>query len=299
MTTLVIGEALIDILDGPDGAEEVPGGSGANTAIALSRLGGAVRLATALGDDARGARLRAWLEESDVMVEATPIERTSTAHAVFASDGSASYTFDLTWQIGIESAPAASAVHTGSLAAAVEPGAAVVEEFLRRAAATATISIDPNIRPAIVGEEKRERLMRFLELADVIKLSDEDLGWLAPGLSPLAAASRMLSAGAAVVVVTRGARGSLGFARGGNVASDAVRATVIDTVGAGDTFTAALLDTLEREGLLGAERREHLRSIGPDTLGRVLNRAGHAAALTVSRRGANPPTREQLQSELR
>ncbi|MEY9951550.1 PfkB family carbohydrate kinase [Leifsonia sp. EB34] len=291
---LVIGEALVDIFSGPAGTEEAFGGGPANTALALGRLGHRVRLATAVGDDERGRGLREWLAASGVAVEATPIARTATARATLAADGSASYVFDLAWEASLASVRPAAVVHTGSIAAALEPGAAAVEGFLRSARATAIVSVDPNIRASLCDEGSRARIERILALADVIKLSDEDLAWLAPGSSPRNAAARWLSDGAELVVVTRGARGSLAFAHGGSVACDAVRVDVVDTVAAGDTFTAALLDGLVAEGLAGADRRDALRAIDTEALARLLSRASRAAAITVSRRGANPPTRAEL-----
>lgn len=293
----MIGEALVDIFGGPAGPEEAFGGGPANTALALGRLGHRVRLATALGDDERGRGLREWLAASGVAVEVTPIARTATARATLAGDGSASYAFDLVWEASLAGVQPGTVVHTGSIAAALEPGAATVEAYLRSAQATSTVSVDPNIRASLSGEGSRARIERILALADVIKLSDEDLAWLAPGSSPRIAASRWLSDGADLVVVTRGARGSLAFAHGGSAACDAVRVEVADTVAAGDTFTAALLDGLVAERLAGADRRDALRAIDVETLSRLLSRASRAAAITVSRRGANPPTRAELDVE--
>lgn len=293
---LVIGEALVDIIDGPAGPEEAFGGGPANTALALGRLGHRVRLATALGDDEHGNGVRDWLAASAVAVEATPIARTATARATLAADGSATYSFDLVWEASLAGIRPGTVVHTGSIAAALEPGTAAVEDYLRSARAASTVSVDPNIRASLSGEGARARIERILALADVIKLSDEDLAWLAPGSPPRIAASRWLSDGAQLVVVTRGARGSLAFAHGGSVACDAVRVEVVDTVAAGDTFTAALLDGLVAEGLAGADRREALRSVGVEALSRLLSRASRAAAITVSRRGANPPTRAELEA---
>ncbi|KQR51809.1 hypothetical protein ASF88_09350 [Leifsonia sp. Leaf336] len=291
---LVIGEALVDIFDGAAGPEEAFGGGPTNTALALGRLDRRVRLATALGDDERGNALRDWLTASGVEVETTPIARTATARATLAADGSATYDFDLAWEAALDGVRPAAVVHTGSIAAALEPGATAVEGYLRAARATSIVSVDPNIRASVSGESSRARIERILALADVIKLSEEDLAWLAPGMSPRLAASRWLSEGAGLVVFTRGARGSLAFASGGSVACDAVRADVVDTVAAGDTFSAALLDGLVAEGLSGVGGRDALRAVDVDTLSRLLERASRAAAITVGRRGADPPTRREL-----
>lgn len=291
---LVIGEALVDVFTGPGGAHEAFGGSPANTALALGRLGHRVRLATAIGRDRRGEGLTAWLAASGVTVESTDTARTATAETALAPDGSADYAFDIAWDVDLSGVAPSPLIHTGSIAAVLEPGADAVERYLRDLQSTSTVSIDPNIRPSLVGPGDRVRIERLLALADVIKLSDDDLAWLAPGSSPRAAASRWLEAGAALVVVTRGARGALGFSHSARVACAAHRVEVVDTVAAGDTFTAALLDGLASEGLIGAQRRDALREIGVDALERVLSRAAVASAVTVGRRGANPPTREEL-----
>lgn len=291
---LVIGEALVDIFSDAAGRHEAFGGSPANTALALGRLGHRVRLATALGVDQRGDALRAWLAESGVRVHATDIPRTATAEATLARDGSAAYSFDIAWDVTLAALAPAMLVHTGSIATGLEPGAAAVEQYLRKVRTTATVSVDPNIRPALVGSEQKDRIQRVLGLADVIKLSDEDLSWLAPDSSLEAAARHWLAKGASLVVVTRGARGALGFSRRAVVACDAPVVEVVDTVAAGDTFAAALLDGLTAERLIGADQRDALRQISETTLTRVLAHAARAAAITVGRRGANPPTRAEL-----
>lgn len=294
---LVIGEALVDVIERAGRTQEVTGGSAANTALALARLGRSVRLATALGDDARGEAVRARLAASGVVLDETPIAATSTAIATLGDDGAAGYRFSIDWRL--EGSPArARILHTGSLAAVLEPGAQTVEAWLQEARAEALVSVDPNIRPALGGPSGRLRLERMLGSADIVKLSDEDAEWLRPGVPLADVACQLLDGSAALVVVTRGQHGLDAFSSAGHVHVDAAPTVVADTVGAGDTVSAALLD-----GLLGHLRgghlnsgteREQLRLLPLDRIEQVLVRCAQAAAITVSRHGANPPTAREV-----
>ncbi|MBE1876138.1 carbohydrate kinase family protein [Myceligenerans pegani] len=312
---LAVGEALVDEVHRPDGsAAEHPGGSIANVALTLGRLGRDVRLATWLGRDERGDAVRAWLAESDVALAdgSDAAERTSVAVATLDDGGSATYEFDLTWRVPEETAagPETLAVHTGSIAAVLEPGGSQVRALVEAARATATITYDPNARPVIMGsaDAARERIETLVALSDVVKVSDEDLGWLYPGQDPVEAA-RAWRAGAAggaarapgqegpaLVVVTRGGDGAVALTAGGEVEVKAPAARVVDTVGAGDSFMGALIDGLWGHDLLGAARRDALRAIGPDTLSAILEQCVAVAAITVSRAGANPPRRAELEA---
>ncbi|GAB4084059.1 carbohydrate kinase [Myceligenerans cantabricum] len=304
---LAVGEALVDEVHRPDGSTaEHPGGSIANVALTLGRLGRDVRLATWLGRDERGDSVRAWLGESDVATAAGSdgADRTSVAVATLDDGGSATYEFDLTWRVPEQAAagPETLAVHTGSIAAVLEPGGSQVRALVEAARATSTITYDPNARPVIMGpaDEARERIEALVALSDVVKVSDEDLGWLYPGQEPTAAARAWLSggsgggAGPSLVVVTKGGAGAVALTAGDDVEVKAPVARVVDTVGAGDSFMGALIDGLWSQDLLGAGRRDALRAIGPETLGGLLERCVAVAAITVSRAGANPPRREEL-----
>ncbi|RPF22555.1 carbohydrate kinase family protein [Myceligenerans xiligouense] len=308
---LAVGEALVDEVHRPDGsAAEHPGGSIANVALTLGRLGRDVRLATWLGRDGRGDAVRAWLAESGVALAdgSDGAERTSVAVATLDDGGSATYEFDLTWQVPERTAagPDTLAVHTGSIAAVLEPGGGQVRALVEAARATSTITYDPNARPVIMGsaDAARERIEGLVALADVVKVSDEDLGWLYPGQDPIEAARAWqgtLSGGVAggrgpaLVVVTQGGEGAVALtAGGGDVEVKAPSAQVVDTVGAGDSFMGALIDGLWGHDLLGAERRDALHAIAPDVVTAVLERCVAVAAITVSRAGANPPRRAEL-----
>ncbi|MFC4786995.1 carbohydrate kinase family protein [Nocardioides sp. MAHUQ-72] len=297
---LVVGEALVDIVNAADGdIKEYAGGSAANVAVALARLGRPVRFATSFADDEHGRLIGAHLEDAGVRLASDPgaVERTSTAEATIGVDGAADYEFDLEWRLNPvtdESEPLV--VHTCSLGAVLAPGADDVFALLDRLRAVATISYDVNARPAITGTgpDLVDRVERMAGIADLVKASDEDLEALYPQLDLVKAARRLLSLGPTAVVVTRGGEGAtwVGSDEVVDVASREVE--VADTIGAGDTFGAALLDALWEAGRLGAQQRESLAGLGREEIERLLGHAAHAAAVTVSRPGADPPYRHEL-----
>ena len=302
---LAVGEALVDVVCAADGTvTRHPGGSVANVAVALARLGTPTRLATWIGSDADGGSVTRWLGEAGVALVAgsTAAARTPTAVAALADDGSATYTFDLEWMLpsGLDNAPDVALVHTGSLAATLEPGAARTLEFLSRARATALISYDPNIRPALIDDRDGARLRaeRFVAVADVVRASADDLAWLYPDEPDVEVARRWLSAGPAVVVVTRGSDGLFAVAGSGGYveAPRSEPVPVVDTVGAGDAFMGALLWGLIEAGFRGAATRAALRAIGLDELRRRVAVATTAAELSVGRPGADPPTLAELRT---
>jgi len=297
---LVVGEALVDIVERRDGTHaEHPGGSPANVALGLGRLGRAACLLTRLGTDPRGQRVQEHLVASAVSLVpgSTDAPRTSTATARIDAAGVASYTFDLDWRLPDPLVvPEALALHTGSIAAFLTPGGDQVLRLVEKTVPHATISYDPNIRPVLMGEPEaaRERVEHLVSLADVVKVSDEDLAWLAPGQEPEAVAESWLARGPAVVVVTRGGSGAVALTAGGRVDVRAPRIEVVDTVGAGDSFMAGLLDHLATADLLGEDRRARLHAIDTEQVAAMLSHAARIAAITCSRAGANPPTRAEL-----
>lgn len=296
---VVVGEALTDVIVERDGAEaRHPGGSPANVAYGLGRLGRRTALVTELGDDADGAAIRAHLASAGVEVRTQgAAARTSSAIARLGADGSAEYRFELTWELRrVAVAEPPLVLHTGSLAATVEPGAAAVERLARDVRAGSTVSYDPNIRPDLMGgaDDLRDRVERLVAGSDVVKASDQDTAFLAPGRAAVDVARDWLRLGPALVVVTLGGEGAVAVTAGGEVHVPAAPVTVADTVGAGDSFTAGLLDGLWDEGLLGGPARPLLRTVPAAVVERVVRRATLAAAVTVSRAGANPPTRAEL-----
>ena len=294
---LVVGEALVDLVQRADGSRhEAPGGSPANVALTLGRLGRHPQLLTQLGDDERGRLVRGWLESSDVQVTASAAGSTSTATAVLDASGAASYEFDLAWSVDASLAGPADLVHIGSVATVIEPGASDVARLVAERRATATVTFDPNVRPALIDDAAaaRARVEQLVRLADVVKVSDEDLRWVHPDLSLADAAAAWLSAGPSVVVVTLGGNGAFALTAAGRVSIVAPLVRVVDTVGAGDTFMGALIDGLLDADLVGADRRDALRELPLGLLEQIMRRSADAAAITVSRPGADPPTRAEL-----
>ncbi len=308
MSVTVVGEALVDVIERPGSitAAEHPGGSPANVALTLARLGIETYLLTRLGTDPRGARVAAHLDESGVRLVPGSMAsgRTSTALARLGADGGATYVFDLQWELPepLPELPTGTVcLHTGSIATLLAPGADQVARWCAAARQTATISYDPNLRPSLIGtaEQVRPEVEQLVAGADVVKLSDEDASWLSPGTDPEALAAGWLGSGEeargpGVVVLTRGGDGAVAFCAAGRVEVPPVVVAVADTVGAGDSFSGALIDALGSENLLGADRREALCAIALPVLERVVSHAARVAAITVSRAGADPPTRAEL-----
>ncbi|MFF5637290.1 carbohydrate kinase [Streptomyces sp. NPDC012825] len=297
MSFLVIGECVADIVRAPagsDGADRVhPGGSPANVAYGLARLGRDVTLLTQLADDPAGRLIGDHLKGAGVRVQVGGHpERTPSAVVGLDAEGRATYAFDIAWTLETGALPgeAPAHVHIGSVAAVTDPGAAAVLAGAERFRDRATVSYDPNVRPALMGEHGPAvvRVERCVALADLVKASDEDLAWLYPAETPEAVAARWLALGPAVVLVTRGAAGSFAVTRHHTVAAGASPADVVDTVGAGDSFMSAALDTL------AARDRAALGALSAGELAGLLARAGAAAAVTVSRAGARPPDRAEL-----
>lgn len=275
---LVIGEALVDVVDD----QAFPGGSPLNVAIGLQRLGIPTTLHSSFGADPHGVAIAQHLEESGVSVTPGTVSdrETSVARATIAADGAASYTFSITWDPGPADTAGFALVHTGSIGAALEPGATEVETLL--ATTDALVSYDPNIRPALMGDHATAlaRVERFVALADVVKASDEDVAWLYPDATVAEVLQRWLALGPRLVVVTRGGAGADALTAAGPVHVDAASTEVVDTIGAGDSFTAGMLAALLTTGF-------------GDVAG-ALRFAARCAGITVSRPGADPPTSDEL-----
>lgn len=298
----VIGESLIDVVRRADSDSTVEhvGGSPANVALGLARLRAPVQLLTCVGDDERGERIRETLTAAGVGLSATRTRPgpTSTATALVDGNGRATYEFDLRWDPGtIEVPGGARVVHTGSLATAVEPGAAAVRDVLRATGDTLLISYDPNCRPAVMGpiEPARANVEELVAISHLAKVSDEDLAWLYPDDPIEDVMRRWLDSGAQLVVVTLGSDGARAMDRVAEARAVAPPIEVVDTVGAGDSFTAAMLHAL---ALAGATAPEVLAELGEESLKAVLHRAVVAAAITCTRAGANPPDIAELDRAL-
>lgn len=303
LALLVIGECVADIVRAPGAADRVhAGGSPANVAYGLARLGRSTTLLTQLGQDANGRLIGDHLASAGVRVRTDGSGAPTPSAAVTLDEaGRATYTFEVTWSLApVTPEQAPRHVHTGSIAAVMEPGADTVLATVESLRPAATVSYDPNVRPELMGDhaEAVRRVERCVALSDVVKASDEDLAWLYPGETPEKAAGRWLRSGPAVVLVTRGADGALAVLPGATVRVGAVPVRVVDTVGAGDAFMSGTLHALAAHGMLGEGGRARLRSLDTDTLADVLRHAAASAAVTVARAGALPPDEEELAAGL-
>jgi fructokinase len=304
----VLGECVADAFAEPVNASNelalrvLPGGGPANTAVALARLGTPARFLARLSDDVFGRLFRSRLEASgvDLSHAVSAAEPSTLAVAELDATGQAAYSFhaqntaDWQWtrgELATVDLSASACVHSGSLALVREPGGAVVEEFLAAAAPRATISIDPNVRPLLVRPEVyRARLAHWCSLADILRLSEDDLGLLLPGAGPEQACDTWHAAGVRLVVITLGAEGALASLDGERLRVPAVTTPVVDTVGAGDSFTAGLLHQLGVRGLLGGR----LDGLGLDDVAEACRFGARVAALTCSVAGPNPPWLDRL-----
>jgi fructokinase len=297
---LVVGESLVDVVRTLSGnLHEYAGGSAANVAVALARLGRPTRLATSFAADHHGEMIAAHLERAGVTLACDPaaVDHTSTAQATIGTAGAASYTFDIDWRLlPVPDDEEPLVAHTCSLGAVLLPGADDVLALLARLRARATVTYDVNARPAVTGTGPAVvgRVERTVGVADLVKASDEDLEALYPDRPYAESAAALLQLGPAAVVVTRGAEGALWLDREGPVEVEPRPVTVADTIGAGDTFGAGLIDALWERGRLGAEGRTALAALPRAEVTEVLEHAARAAAITVSRPGADPPYRHEL-----
>lgn len=289
----VVGEVLVDLLwrSGERGVTPLPGGSPANVAVGLRRLGRPTTLVTTWGEDPPGELVRDHLTATgiDVVRAASPAGRTTLAMAYVDREGSASYDFLASWDPEhLAVPPDTSVLHTGSLATVIEPGASRVLELCRdlHALPGRTVVADLNVRPAVQPDRLayRKACLRLAGVTDVVKASDVDLSWLFPRLDPAEAARVLLAEGPRLAVVTLGAEGAMAITRDTVVRVAAPRVAVADTIGAGDAFQAALLDSVAASGVPAASER----------LSEVLTRCVTAAAINCTRVGADPPTRAEL-----
>lgn len=300
MKILSLGESLIDVVHSGDSTAEHVGGSILNVACGLGRLGHDSTLACWMGRDDRGRRIAEHVAASGATLHpgSDGAERTPVAYAELDAAGKASYTFELACDLpDLSDLDAYGHVHTGSIGATTEPGGTKVAAAAR-AASGATVSYDPNSRPALMGSpaDVLGRVEDLVSLSDVVKASDEDLEWLYPDRAYLESAAAWLAMGPGLVVVTRGAAGAQALTADGAVHDvPPMDALVVDTVGAGDSFMAGLISGLADLGLLGsAEAAERLRAASWEELAPALRRAVTTSAITVSHAGAYGPTRDEV-----
>jgi len=295
----VCGEVLIDLIPGSDGAR-VPhvGGGPANTAKALARLGHDVQFIDGISSDQYGQMSRKELLDDEVKLDLAlkSDKPTCTAEVTLAADGSGSYVFTIdgtaTFDFSLDWLPDPSrykpqVLHIGTLVTVIEPGADVLYDWAIRVAEFAPIVYDPNIRPSVMGDRDRYQasVEKWAAISSVIKVSDDDVEWLYPGESVESVAQRWISDGAALVVITRGINGLLGVTADGSVEVPGVKIEVADTVGAGDTVGAIIVEAMIEKGIL---------NLTDELLKATLHRAAVAAGITCSRKGAQPPYKHEL-----
>jgi fructokinase len=306
---LCSGEALIDMLprhldDGSEVFLPVPGGALFNTAVALGRLGEETCFLSGISTDIFGEKLIAHLEESSVGTEyCVRSPRPTTLAFVTLKGGNAQYSFVDENTAGrmletsdLPSLPASiQAFHFGAISLIPEPCGATFEELMRRHHETSVMSLDPNIRPGFVTDETayRDRLLRMIGMSDIVKLSEEDLAWLDPSGDFESLSQAWIDAGVSIVTLTMGAYGARSVTRSLDVKVPSIPVTVVDTVGAGDTFNAGFLARLRQQGALA---KRDLKSIDEDTLRKALDFAVLVAAFVVGRAGANPPWLHEMKA---
>jgi fructokinase len=309
----VIGEALVDVAAGGPAARrrESPGGSPFNVAVGLARLGNRTALMARFSDDHLGRLLGSAAEKEGIDLAAAPhaAERSTVATASIDDAGQVAYTFDMDgtadwqWTDGELRAisPATQLLHFGSIAAWTPPGADRIAGMVRElgAGGTVLVSYDPNVRPAVIGPRPRavELVERNVRLSQVVKASREDLDWLHPELETGQVAERWHALGPELVVVTDGADGATAYPRARQPVQRPGRPVhVVDTIGAGDAFTAGLLTGLVRRRL---HRNGRIGNVSDGTLADLLDEAILVSAITCERAGADPPRLDELSPALR
>ena len=295
----VAGEVLIDLIS--DGSKQKPivGGGPANTATALSKLAIDTQFIGGISGDEYGQMAKDELVASGVKLDYVKYSDKPTCLAIvsLSDSGSASYefvientaTFDFTpnWLPNPET-ERPTLLHIGTLATVIEPGASVLFDWVQSVTKVAPIVFDPNIRPAVISdrEEYLIQVERWVSISSAIKVSDEDIRWLYPSLGIDQVVNNWLAKGPSLIVVTYGDKGLVGYRVGEKVSVDAVKVAVADTVGAGDTVGAILVEAIVKDGL---------NTLSGAGLEMMLKRAAKAAAITVSRSGANPPTLKEIE----
>jgi fructokinase len=295
----VCGEVLIDLI--PDGSSErVPhvGGGPANTAKALARLGHDVYFIDGISSDKYGQMSRQELLDDEVKLDLAFNSDKPTCLAIvslnenggasyeFEIEGTATFDFSDSW-LPDPSRYKPSVLHIGTLVTVIQPGADVLYDWAMQVAEFAPIVFDPNVRSVVMNDRDKyfAAVERWVAISSVVKVSDDDLAWLYPDQQYADVARRWISNGAALVVVTRGVSGLVGFTVHGVVEVPGVKVDVADTVGAGDTVGAIVVEAMIEKGIL---------NLTGDTLKAVLNRAAVAAGITCSRKGAQPPYKHEL-----
>jgi len=294
----VVGEVLIDLIPYTDQHLAVVGGGPANTAKALAKLGVKTYFIDGVSNDEYGQMAKGELLTANVLLDYAQYSNkpTCTAKVTLSKSGGATYEFIIegtaTFDFSTSWLPDPQSLkplllHIGTLATVIEPSASVLFEWVQSVANVAPIVFDPNIRPAVLGDrvEYVKKVEKWVAISSAVKVSDEDLNWLYPGKAIDEIVKNWLEEGVQLVVVTLGNKGITAYRKNEQVSVDAVKVVVADTVGAGDTVGAVLVEAIVKNGL---------DRLTGEVLKSMLNRATKAAAITVSRTGANPPSKEEI-----
>ena len=290
-------------IDGGPAFAPHAGGALFNTAIALGRLGAEAGFLSQMSTDMFGDQLRETLAASNVDTSLCPTSPQPTTLAfVKLTNGHAEYLFYDENSAGRTLIEAdlpvlpgdVTALHMGAISLIPEPAGSAYEALALRESDARVISLDPNVRANFIpdADAHRARLHRMMAASHIIKVSDDDRDWLAPGIDGGTFAAERLANGAAIVIETRGGDGAIGYVGGGTIEVGVPKVDVVDTVGAGDTFNAGLLHALDRSGRL---TRDRIHDITQDELRDAMELAARVAAVTVSRAGANPPWAHELE----
>lgn len=299
---LCAGEALIDMV--PQSGTFTPhlGGAVFNTTVALGRLGQPTGYLWPLSRDPFGEQLSTRLREAGVSVDLCPrTHRLTTLALVTLDDGDARYSFydegsagRLFAQEDLPELPSeVEALFVGGISLVPDPCGATIELLVSQNHHNLPVMMDPNIRPFFVNDAEafRARLDRLLAMADIVKLSTDDIEWLFPALSPEQAAQSLLTSGLKMVLHTAGAKGATAYWSDESVNVQSMRSVVVDTIGAGDTFNAGFLAGMYHQGALN---KQSLNNLEAEVIRNALKTAVQAAAIVVSRAGANPPWAHEM-----
>ena len=295
----VAGEVLIDLIPNSNTSQPIVGGGPANTAKALARVGVDTQFIDGISTDDYGLMIKDELLTSGIKLDyvkysdkptclaKVSLDKKGSASYEFVIEGTATFDFSQRW-LPNPAQLKPSLLYTGTLATIIEPGASELFTWAQSVAKSAPIVFDPNIRAAVMDDHKiyLSQVERWVAISSAVKVSQEDLSWLYPSLDIDQIVNNWLSLGALLVVVTFGDQGLAAYRLGEKIKVDAIKVKVVDSVGAGDTVGAILVEAIVKDGLA---------SLSGERLEMMLKRAAKAAAITVSRAGANPPMSEEIE----
>lgn len=294
----VCGEVLIDLIPFEDSTRAVVGGGPANTAVALAKLGTRVQFIDGISTDEYGQMALNHLRDEGVLLDLVNISEKPTSLAAitlnkqggatyeFLTKGTATFDFSFSWLPDpFHYKPLI--LHIGTLATVIEPSASVLYKWAKQVAEVAPIVFDPNIRPAVLTNRDQylSQVEKWIKISSLVKVSNDDINWLFPGKKIDIVIEKWLSLGPKLIIVTFGDKGLAGYRNGEKVCVGAQKVIVADTVGAGDTVGAILVEAIIEIGL---------DNLIKEKLVSILNRAARAAAITVSRIGAVPPSKFEI-----